>query len=470
MGLALYAPSAVAAPTITEFAVPGVRNPDGIAAARDGNLWLTTANGKIGRVSNLDAATPTIKTFRSRVGGKIVAGPDGNLWFSVYLGIGRVSNLGAATPTITTFTLPSSIGPSSDKTGLPGIPQGIAAGPDGNLWYTINFAGLVGRVNNLGAATPTITEFTSQAAGQSTGGMVAGPDGNLWFTEAGTNQIGRVSNLNAATPTITGFAVPTPNSGPSGIAAGPDGNVWFMELLAGKIGRVSNLNAATPTITEFPAPPITASSAATITGFRLPRAGSFPRGIAAGRDGNLWFTTANGKIGKVSNLYAATPTITALAVPTPRARSTDIVAGPDGNLWFTETVVVEGVELGKIGRISDLVVGVTRYGLSRSTFAAAAKGGSAQAASATKKGGTTVSYALSKPATVKFTVEKGAKGRRLKGSFSHRGKQGKNRFKFTGRLKNRKLRPGKYQLVAKAVDAARNSSSSKRVKFKIVKG
>jgi len=56
----------------------------------------------------------------------------------------------------------------------------------------------------------------------------------------------------------------------------------------------------------------------------------------------------------------------------------------------------------------------------------------------------------------------------LRGSFTHKGKAGANKFKFRGRLRGRKLRPGRYRLRAVATDAAKNNSSVKRKRFRIV--
>ena len=132
---------------------------------------------------------------------------------------------------------------------------------------------------------------------------------------------------------------------------------------------------------------------------------------------------------------------------------------------------------------------LTAYSLSRSTFAAAATGRSVASAA---KIGTRVRYTLSEPGAVRFTVERGAPGRlvqgscrtptrqnlrakrctrygTMKGSFTHAGSAGANRFKFTGRLRGRKLRPGRYRLVAVPRDAAGNRSKPKRVKFRIVR-
>jgi hypothetical protein len=58
---------------------------------------------------------------------------------------------------------------------------------------------------------------------------------------------------------------------------------------------------------------------------------------------------------------------------------------------------------------------------------------------------------------------------RLKGSFSRTGKAGLNNFRFTGRLRARKLRPGRYRLVMVATDPAGNRSKPKRTKFRVVR-
>ena len=67
-------------------------------------------------------------------------------------------------------------------------------------------------------------------------GIAAGPDGNLWFAETNGNQIGRITTSGP----ITEFPIPTADSRPDGITAGPDGNLWFTEENpANKIGRIT---------------------------------------------------------------------------------------------------------------------------------------------------------------------------------------------------------------------------------------
>src|SRR5262245_50092700 len=88
---------------------------------------------------------------------------------------------------------------------------------------------------------------------------------------------------------VTEFsAAITAGSSPTYIAAGPDGNLWFTESQGNRVGRITPQG----TVTEF---------SADIT------AGSFPYGIAAGADGNLWFTEANGhRVGRITPQGAVT--------------------------------------------------------------------------------------------------------------------------------------------------------------------
>jgi virginiamycin B lyase len=103
-------------------------------------------------------------------------------------------------------------------------PWGIAAGPDGNLWFAESgeFANNIAGITHQGVITefPTPTDYSFPM------GITAGPDGDLWFTEYGGNRIGRIT----AQGVITEFPLPAANSQPWGITAGPDGNVWFTEF------------------------------------------------------------------------------------------------------------------------------------------------------------------------------------------------------------------------------------------------
>ena len=82
----------------------------------------------------------------------------------------------------------------------------------------------------------SITEFPLNSYPQ---GIAAGPDGALWFTEVNANRIGRITTDGV----VTEYPVPTPDSYLGGITAGPDGAFWFTEQSANKIGRAIPPNA-----------------------------------------------------------------------------------------------------------------------------------------------------------------------------------------------------------------------------------
>jgi hypothetical protein len=111
---------------------------------------------------------------------------------------------------------------------------------------------------------------------------------------------------------------------------------------------------------------------------------------------------------------------------------------------------------------------LSRLRISPRAFAAAARGPSA---AQRRRAGAAVSYLLDAAATVRFTVRRRARGRRVggrcvkparrnrarrrcvrfvsvRGSFDRASVAAANRFRFSGRLRGRKLRPGRYRLVA----------------------
>jgi hypothetical protein len=83
-----------------------------------------------------------------------------------------------------------------------------------------------------------ITEFSSGLVpGSSPGWIAAGPDGNLWFTDylnSETSAIGRITPSGQ----ITEFSL-HPGAYPIGIAVGQHGDLWFADM-SGAIGRIGS--------------------------------------------------------------------------------------------------------------------------------------------------------------------------------------------------------------------------------------
>jgi hypothetical protein len=135
---------------------------------------------------------------------------------------------------------------------------------------------------------------------------------------------------------------------------------------------------------------------------------------------------------------------------------------------------------------------VTALRLSPSSFRPAASGPSVTAADRKKKRkaprGTTVTFTLTQAGSTAFTIERRTTGRRsgascvkatrknrkarrcrlyatIKGAaFARDGAVGANKFRLTGRVGRKALKPGSYRLVASAGDA-----SVKRASFKVVR-
>jgi len=219
-------------------------------------------------------------------------------------------------------------------------PSAIAAGLDGNMWFTEPGADRIGRITPDG----TITEFPAGAA--RFGGpqsITVGPDGHLWFTASGCSPrcgrqpaIGRISvdgTVQLFPAPAGGMIAPeTPGepypSAIGGITAGPDGNMWFTMTLPGRVVRIT----PTGTMTVFPV-----GSKVFSPRFRE------PGGIATGPDGNLWFTVSGGTLDG-TRIVRMTPmgSIREFTVPRSGLRVlsvglTGITAGPDGNIWAVDS-------------------------------------------------------------------------------------------------------------------------------------
>lgn len=279
----------------------------------------------------ISVAAPTITEFSSGITASseprgIAAGPDGALWFTENALIGRIAKITTA-GTVTEFS--AGLTPN-------GGPWGIARGSDGNLWFTENsLLGSIRRATTLGAVTGFTSGLTPSGQLQ---GIAEGPDGNLWATwSANPGRIVRITPSGTITEFTAGLLN---NNTPSGITAGPDGNVWFTE--SGNPARIGRITPA-GVITEF-------GGDATLT------ATSAPQDIVTGPDGNLWFTMADG-IGRITPAGVITEFTASV---TPGSRPWGIAAGPDGALWFTEAT-----NPGRIGHITtDGVVTEFTSGLS----------------------------------------------------------------------------------------------------------
>jgi streptogramin lyase len=307
---------------VTEFST-GITlnsNPSKITAGPEGDLWFTERNpfngNKLARMTPSGEVTQFEVLPDSEPQG-IAVGPEGKLWFAEVNNpectsecVSKVGRIDPTTHEVAEFSTGITSGSQ---------PWEIAAGPDGNLWFSErNGPGNAGQVARINPTSHEVKEFSAGITGNTApNGVTAGPDGNVWFTEEVGDRIARITPAG----TITEFPIPTTDSEPVAIVTGSDGNLWFAEQNATKIGRITPAGA----ITEFP----------------LPSPDNEPRAIAAGPDGNIWFAMDNGDIGRMTPAGMVTTCTTGIS-----GDIEGLTAGPDESLWFAEYYE------GRIGKIT----------------------------------------------------------------------------------------------------------------------
>lgn len=222
---------------------------------------------------------PTITAYslpaHSNPGG-VVKGPDGNLWATEgWTGvIDRLTPSGELTP----YRLAE----------LSGFPNYITVGADHALWFTVepneedDTGQGIGRITTSGQFSfwPIPTIFGSPDSPQD---IVAGPRDTLWFTfdtkkEGGTGE-GGIARVTVSDPSkVTAFSL-GPQSGPLTIVRGPNQTLWFTEETANRIGSITMGGA----IKSYPVE------------------GS-PFGLAASPAGGFWFTEYRGnRVGQITS-------------------------------------------------------------------------------------------------------------------------------------------------------------------------
>jgi virginiamycin B lyase len=273
-----------AAAEITQNFQAADSRPLDIAAGAEGDLWYTGAEAPFPCAGGIGLFEPPsdVKRIGVECEGKnefvgngindITLGHEGNLWFTAGGGIGRIE------PSAT----------ESEDFFLPPVENAI----------------------KKGEPIPNIA----------LGGITIGPEHeNLWFTDV-EDHTNKIARINPTKPSeIKEFTLPAGNELGSGvsaansdnIAAGPGDTLWFAEPGSHAIGVINTEGILLDKIAL--------------------KESDDPQSIAAGAEGNMWFTDAStpyaiGRInpaGEVSEFPAPSP-------------PTNIIEGPDGNMWFTQ--------------------------------------------------------------------------------------------------------------------------------------
>ncbi len=468
--LAAAGPAAAAPAVAGEFALPGDGQPKYLALGPDNNVWVPIQGASNG--DDIAKITPdgtvtgyNVANLQDATG---IASDGTYLWVTRTAAVSRflpsnpagAENFAAAGVNSKAITLGSDnnlwtggtdeaikINPANGAaTAVPvpgmGIPEGVAAGGDGALYFASFGTQRVTRVTTAGAHS-----FTSVDTDNTNGArqVAAGPGNQIAFTSpaAKPRDMGFLNGGAALGPTsVTGGAV-MPGADPEGITYANDGAYWIARFAANDVARVTADGA-------FTTLPLSAASG--------------PRRITKGAGNTLWvgLETAK-KVARITGVEAPAATPAPTPAPAPQPPTT------------TPPTVNTTVALTKL-KVSSRVFkrGALLPALTRSTR------------------GAHLRFSVDRPATVRFRFAKGTAGRKVgrscvkrtrrnaakkrcvrytavPGSFSVKlAAAGDYRVRFEGRITaKRSLQPGRYQVTATATGTDGKTSAPVKATFTI---
>jgi virginiamycin B lyase len=235
------------------------------------------------------------------------------------------------------------------------IPTALAIGPNGAVWFTIEFSDAIGVFRN-----GKIDRISKGSQNLEPLGLAADGAGGAWYTDTPIRAISHISSDGS----IQSFPLSTPIVRLGRLAIAPDGAVWFGDVTTASVTRlndgvftrhdVSSLGATPYGVAVDPTDTVwitlqgadqlgLISNNGQVTALDVPTRNGGLGDITVDRSGAVWFLELRAnKIGRF-----AEGRFTEFVLPTPSAGLTALAAAPDGAVWFTE------LSVGKLGRMRD---------------------------------------------------------------------------------------------------------------------
>ena len=207
-----------------------------------------------------------------------------------------------------------------------------------------------------GPASVSIQEWLVPTLGSRPHDPLYAPDGSIWWTGQWANVLGR---LDPETGDLKEYPLKTPRSGPHGLTADKAGNIWYTGNSAGLVGK---LDPKTGEVTEYPMPDPAARDPHTpifdaagnfwftvqhgnmvgrldpetgdIKLVTSPTPGSRPYGIVMNSEGTLfsvWFGS-----NKVARIDPNTMEIHEYTLPNPESRPRRLTLTSDDVIWYSD--------------------------------------------------------------------------------------------------------------------------------------
>jgi virginiamycin B lyase len=212
---------AAAEPEIQEYPVPPGSHPHDVAPAPDGSVWYTSQHsGELGRLDPQTGETHHIRLGPGSAPHGVIVGPDGAPWITDG-GLNAIVRVDPETEAVQTFPLPGGSGGANLNTA--------AFDGQGVLWFT-GQSGIYGRLDPAGGQV----EVFEAPRGRGPYGIAATPDGEIYFVSLAGSYLARVDRNSGAVEVIE---PPTPGQGARRVWSDSQGRLWISEWEAGQLGR-----------------------------------------------------------------------------------------------------------------------------------------------------------------------------------------------------------------------------------------
>jgi virginiamycin B lyase len=206
-----------------------------------------------------------------------------------------------------------------------------------------------------GKTSVTIKEWMAPTLGSRPHDPLFAPDGSIWWTGQWANVLGR---LDPRTGVMKEYSLKTPESGPHGLTADRSGNIWFTAISKNYIGK---LDPKTGQVTEYPMPDAKARGPHTpifdpkgrlwftlqsgMVGRLIPETGvmkvavtptsnTYPYGIVVNSRGVPWYVDFRGN--RLGEVDPETMAIREHALPDSGSRPRRLALTIDDVIWYTD--------------------------------------------------------------------------------------------------------------------------------------
>ena len=205
--------------TMQEFNVPRGSHPHDVAPAPDGKVWYT-AQGT-GELGLLDPATGETRHIRLGSGSSphgVIVGPDGAPWITDS-GQNAIVRVDPSTEAVQVYPLP-------DDTGYANLNTAAFDG-NGVLWFT-GQSGFYGRLD----PAVGVVEVFSAPRGRGPYGIAATPDGHIYYVSLAGSHMARVDTTTGAAEVLE---PPTTRQGARRVWSDSQGRLWVSEWIVGQV-------------------------------------------------------------------------------------------------------------------------------------------------------------------------------------------------------------------------------------------